>query len=112
MSEVLLVGDGETEDHAAFLEEKHESDEVWNEYECQSLSFGKKHPAEVVEPASLAACSLPLLHYPIRDTLQSQIDHGDLSGLQLEGVAFACQQHLSFLPNGSRRGFFIGDVST
>lgn len=32
-----------------------------------------------------------------------------LSSLQLEGVLYACQRHLTILPNGRRGAFFLGD---
>ena len=37
------------------------------------------------------------------------IDEGLLSNLQLEAVTYACQQHESYLGNGTRAGFLIGD---
>jgi len=86
-----------------------EETEIWNEYRCRSLSFGKKHPGKVVEPASLAAVPLPRATYKILDTLKPQADSGALSELQLEAVSYACQQHLRIMANGTRFGFFIGD---
>lgn len=35
--------------------------------------------------------------------------HARLSDLQLEGILYACQRHLKFLPSGERAGFFIAD---
>ena len=35
------------------------------------------------------------------------MDH--LSNLQLEGILYASQKHLTFHKNGERAGFFLGD---
>ena len=40
---------------------------------------------------------------------QSIIDNGVLSDVQLEAISYAGQSHSQKLPDGSRRGFFIGD---
>ena len=37
------------------------------------------------------------------------IDGGKLSVAQIESIVYAGQAHEQFLPNGERRGFFIGD---
>ena len=34
---------------------------------------------------------------------------GRISALQFQAVRLACQKHETFLPNGSRAGFFLGD---
>ena len=36
------------------------------------------------------------------------IEEVALSSLQLEGVIYACQQHMNILSDGSRAGFLIG----
>uniref|UniRef100_A0A8C3VKM9 Protein strawberry notch homolog 1 n=1 Tax=Catharus ustulatus TaxID=91951 RepID=A0A8C3VKM9_CATUS len=40
---------------------------------------------------------------------EETIDSGWLSALQLEAITYAAQQHETFLPNGDRAGFLIGD---
>eukprot|EP00049_Salpingoeca_infusionum_P014447 m.270271 g.270271 ORF g.270271 m.270271 type:complete len:1323 (+) comp15677_c0_seq4:246-4214(+) len=84
--------------------------EVFNGYQCSSLSFGKPHPGHVVEAASLAAVNLPKATYPLDDSLPPAVIHkGKLSTLQLEGVMYACMRHQQLLPSGERAGFFLGD---
>lgn len=41
---------------------------------------------------------------------QEVIDNCYLSALQLEAVVYACQQHETFLADGSRAGFLIGNL--
>jgi hypothetical protein len=81
---------------------------VFQGYETKSLPFETDpHPCKVVESSSLSAVALPKLTYPLVPEL---IQNKNLSGLQLEGVAFACQKHQDYLEDGERRaGFFIGD---
>ena len=81
--------------------------EVFDGY-CPSIMFGRKHPGKVCESRVLASVRLPPLTYPC-DGIQHMLDQDLLSSLQLEGVLFACQKHLSILPSGERAGFFIGD---
>lgn len=50
--------------------------------------------------------SLPLPTYDLAPCL---LHCDQLSSLQLEGVLYACQRHLTLLPGGKRAGFFIGD---
>lgn len=40
---------------------------------------------------------------------QEVIDSCHLSALQLEAVIYACQQHETFLEDGTRAGFLIGN---
>ena len=81
---------------------------VFQGYETKSLPFETiPHPCKVVESSSLNAVALPKLTYPLVSEL---IENRKLSGLQLEGVAYACQKHQEYLEDGRRRaGFFIGD---
>ena len=46
---------------------------------------------------------------PTYDVAPYLLQCGQLSSLQLEGVLYASQRHLTLLPNGRRAGFFIGD---
>ena len=41
---------------------------------------------------------------------QEVVDNCYLSALQLEAVVYACQQHETFLADGTRAGFLIGTV--
>lgn len=86
------------------------SREVFSVYQCHSTAkeYGREHPGDIAEPASLAAIPLPPSDYPLWDTLGGVAAGGKLSQLQLEGVLYACQKHLTWLPSGERCGFFIG----
>lgn len=57
-------------------------------------------------PPGLQDVALPPPTYNLVPYL---LESGHLSALQLEGVLYACQRHLTLLPGGSRAGFFIGD---
>ena len=57
-------------------------------------------------PPGLQDFALPPPTYNLAPYL---LESGHLSALQLEGVLYACQRHLTLLPGGSRAGFFIGD---
>ena len=46
---------------------------------------------------------------PTYDVAACVLQCSQLSSLQLEGVLYACQRHLTLLPGGRRAGFFIGD---
>jgi hypothetical protein len=71
---------------------------------------GVEHPGDIAEAASLSSIQLPPNDYPLHETISdSIIASGKLSKLQLEGVAYACQAHLTKVPGGDRSGFMIGD---
>lgn len=67
-----------------------------------------KHPASIVEPASMASVSPPPITYEGKIPA-SLATSGDLSDLQLEAVLYAGQRHAQTLPGGQRAGFLIGD---
>lgn len=71
------------------------------------LKGGKKHPAVLVESAAMAAVSMPKATY--RPHLPENVVKNNLSDAQLVTVTYAGQAHEQKLPDGSRRGFFIGD---
>lgn len=73
-----------------------------------TITGAKKHPAPLVESSAMSAVSSPELHYkPKLD--QKIIDSGALSDAQLENISYAGQAHEQMLPNGERKGYFIGD---
>ncbi|KDD73623.1 P-loop containing NTP hydrolase pore-1 protein, partial [Helicosporidium sp. ATCC 50920] len=85
-------------------------EQVFSAYRCLSLGVEcRAHPGQVAESASLASISPPPLTYPLDAFPPDLISRGTLSGLQLEGAASACAQHLRWLPCGARAGFFLGD---
>lgn len=71
------------------------------------LKGGKKHPAVLVESAAMAAVPMPKATY--RPSLPDNVVRNNLSDAQLVSITYAGQSHEQKLPNGSRKGFFIGD---
>ncbi|MBQ1233659.1 MAG: strawberry notch family protein [Clostridia bacterium] len=68
---------------------------------------GKKHPAVLVESAAMAAVSMPKATYKVK--LPADVVKNNLSDAQLVTVTYAGQAHEQKLPDGKRKGFFIGD---
>lgn len=86
--------------------------DVFGEYVCTSITFGKPHPASnITESASMCSRPLPPPRYPLRDEhFEGIIERGLLSSLQLEGVLYAGQRHSYILPGREERhAFFLGD---
>ncbi|XP_041423399.1 protein strawberry notch homolog 1 isoform X2 [Xenopus laevis] len=82
--------------------------ETYAEYMPIKLKVGLRHPDPVVETSSLSSVKPPDVWF--QTTIPEEtIDNGWLSALQLEAVTYAAQQHETFLPNGERAGFLIGD---
>ena len=59
--------------------------------------------------SSLSSVTPPNIWYPLM-LPQEVIDYCYLSALQLEAIVYACQQHETFLADGSRAGFLIGNL--
>uniref|UniRef100_A0A668AMZ7 Protein strawberry notch homolog 1 n=1 Tax=Myripristis murdjan TaxID=586833 RepID=A0A668AMZ7_9TELE len=72
------------------------------------VKIGMRHPDPVVETSSLSSVNPPNVWYRLSIT-EETIDHGWLSALQLEAITYAAQQHETFLPNGDRAAYLIGD---
>ena len=66
------------------------------------------HPDLLVESASLRGAEMPPLTQRLRLPSRTILD-GLLTTAQLDGVARACAQHELLLPDGSRKGFLLGD---
>ncbi|XP_070619296.1 protein strawberry notch homolog 1 isoform X1 [Erythrolamprus reginae] len=82
--------------------------ETYAEYMPIKLKLGLRHPDPVVETSSLSSVTPPEVWYK-SSIPEESIDSGWLSALQLEAITYAAQQHETFLPNGDRAGFLIGD---
>lgn len=86
------------------------TDSVFARYTPQRLSIpdAHAHPGKLVQSAAMSAVEPPAPTYtpalPARVVRQ-----GLLSIAQLESIVYAGQAHSELLPNGSRKGFFIGD---
>lgn len=85
-------------------------DSVYSTYSPSKVHIkgAKKHPAKLVESAAMGAVLPPDPTYtpalPARIAKESI-----LSDAQLENVVYAGQAHSQTLPDGRRRGYFIGD---
>ncbi|KAM9306500.1 protein strawberry notch homolog 1 isoform 1-T1 [Pholidichthys leucotaenia] len=82
--------------------------ETYAEYMPMKLRIGLRHPDPVVETSSLSSVSPPEVWYRL-SIPEEVIDRGYLSALQLEAITYAAQQHETFLPNGDRAAYLIGD---
>ena len=86
------------------------SESVFSNYTPQRLSIpgAHQHPGKLVQSAAMSAVEPPPPNYaPVLPA--SLIQNGTLSIAQLECLVYAGQAHSELLPNGSRKGFFIGD---
>uniref|UniRef100_A0A8C5BJ74 Strawberry notch homolog 1 n=1 Tax=Gadus morhua TaxID=8049 RepID=A0A8C5BJ74_GADMO len=82
--------------------------ETYAEYMPMKLRIGLRHPDPVVETSSLSSVNPPDVWYRM-SIPEEIIDRGWLSALQLEAITYAAQQHETFLPNGDRAAYLIGD---
>ena len=120
------IGDGLEENYFALVSTE--------ELEKQGL---KAHPDKIAEAAALSSVSLPAgsykmclpaqliqgksclaatfqafraLFYMLQLPLPTSLCFaGRISALQFQAIRLACQKHETFLPDGSRAGFFLGD---
>lgn len=86
------------------------SDSIFENYEPQKakLAGSKPHPGQLVESAAMAAVeSVDVTYTP--NLPVATIAEGKLSSAQIEPIIYAGQAHQELLPNGERRGYFIGD---
>jgi antirestriction protein ArdC/phage/plasmid primase-like uncharacterized protein/predicted RNA methylase len=86
------------------------TESIFAQYVPQRLSIpgAAQHPGKLVQSAAMSAVDPPAPTYS--PTLpDSVIKDGFLSLAQLEALVYAGQAHSGVLPNGDRKGFFIGD---
>lgn len=83
------------------------NDETIFEHYVSAVS-GKEHPADLDEPAAMAAVQPPAITVKL-SLPENIIKEGKLSAPQIEAVARAAQSFEAKNPDGTRRGFFIGD---
>nr|XP_032803328.1 protein strawberry notch homolog 1 [Petromyzon marinus] len=82
--------------------------ETYAEYMPLKLRIGLRHPDAVVETSSLSSVTPPDIWYRL-SIPEETVDSGWLSALQLEAITYGCQQQETYLTNGERAGFLIGD---
>ena len=89
---------------------KEFSDSLYEEYIVPPLKVegAKKHPSPICESAAMSAVKAPDITYK-PNLPENVIKDGILSDVQLEAVSRAGQSFEEIMPNGQRRGFFIGD---
>ena len=86
------------------------TDSIFEQYQPQPLKVtnAQPHPAKVSESAAMSAIEPPAITY--KPTIsQDIVDKGVVSAVQLEAISYAGQSHSQTLPNGTTRGFFLGD---
>uniref|UniRef100_A0A8C2I7F6 Protein strawberry notch homolog 1 n=1 Tax=Cyprinus carpio TaxID=7962 RepID=A0A8C2I7F6_CYPCA len=103
-----LPGMKEEEEPEEEEEEELGHAETYAEYMPMKLRIGLRHPDPVVETSSLSSVNPPDVWYRL-SIPEETIDRGWLSALQLEAITYAAQQHETFLPNGDRAAYLIGD---
>jgi len=86
------------------------TDSLFEPYRPQRIRVkgAKPHPSPLVQSAAMAAVEPPAVHYAPK-LARGVVESGALSEAQLEQVIYAGQAHSETLPDGSRRGYFIGD---
>ncbi|MEA3253607.1 MAG: strawberry notch family protein [Chloroflexota bacterium] len=86
------------------------SSSVFENYKVKKIDLpgAKPHPADIVESAAMAAVDPPDVTYSPQLS-KEVVTSGKLSEIQIEPVCYAGQAHSELLPNGTRRGYFIGD---
>ena len=92
------------------LKPKKFTDSVFEDFEPEQarIEGSKPHPTPLVQSAAMAAVEPPGTDY-IPNLPKEPIKSGALSSAQLDPIIGAGQAHSEILPNGERRGYFIGD---
>lgn len=92
------------------VKRKELTDSIFEHYQTQPLKLNntRPHPAKVSESAAMSAIEPPAVTYK-PSIPQSIVEDGVLSDVQLEAISYAGQSHSQTLPNGTTRGFFLGD---
>ena len=86
------------------------SDSTFDAYYPQKLKVpgAKKHPTALVQSAAMAAVEPPSPTYS-PNLPKNLITDGTLSIAQLEAIVYAGQSFEQTLPDGTRKGYFVGD---
>lgn len=83
---------------------------VYSDYVAPALPVKglKAHPAVLVESSAMASVQAPKATYKPHLS-RDAIDRGVWSGEQMVNIVYAGQAHAQTLPNGTRKGYLIGD---
>lgn len=83
---------------------------IYEAYRPQRVQIkgAKAHPGALVQSSAMASVVPPATDYKPRLPAEL-IKSGALSDAQLEAIVYAGNAHSDVMPNGNRRGFFIGD---
>ena len=103
-------GNGLAPSRVSRLKHTELTDSIFEQYQTAPLLVegAKQHPAKVSESAAMSAIEAPPITY--KPSLpQKIITDGVVSDVQLESISRAGQSHAQMLPNGTRRGYFMGD---
>ena len=73
-----------------------------------NIAGAKPHPGRLAESAAMGAVEPPAATYTPH-LPQELIEKGVVSSAQLENIVYAGQAHSQVLPDGNRKGYFIGD---
>ena len=86
------------------------TDSIFEQYQPQPLKVknAQPHPSKVSESAAMSAIEPPVITYK-PNLPQDIVEKGVVSAVQLEAISYAGQSHSQTLPNGTTRGFFLGD---
>jgi hypothetical protein len=86
------------------------TDSLYESYRPQRMRIegAREHPTPLVQSAAMAAVEPPAPRY-VPHLPEHIVSSGALSEAQLEQVVYAGQAHQDRLPDGIRRGYFIGD---
>jgi predicted RNA methylase len=82
---------------------------VFELYQPQiTIPGAQQHASPLAESAAMASVKYPAVRYE-PNLPEHLVKQGKLSGPQMEAVILSGAAHQQMLPNGTRRGFFIGD---
>lgn len=92
------------------VKRKELTDSIFEQYQTQPLKLKntQPHPAKVSESAAMSAIEPPPITYT-PNLPKNIVEKGVVSDVQLEAISYAGQSHSQTLPNGTTRGFFLGD---
>jgi predicted RNA methylase len=73
-----------------------------------TVEGAKPHPTPLAESAAMASVKTPKPTY-VPSIPKDIVESGRLSDAQMTNIIYAGQSHEMMLPDGSRRGYFVGD---